>query len=124
MKIKQFITFAFTFAFTFVSFVVNASPITLRYKYSTSNKIVDPIVVQPVKKKTPILPINADQADHVLTFSTTLMDAKYELILDGLVVFSSIIDQNGCVELPEDLNGEYELLLYNGDKVYSAKIDL
>ena len=41
-----------------------------------------------------------------------------------MVVFSTQIDENGCVELPESLEGEFELRLYVGENVFSGWIEL
>ena len=41
-----------------------------------------------------------------------------------MVVFSTQIDENGCVELPESLEGEFELRLYVGENVFSGLIVL
>ena len=120
MKIKQIITFALIV----VAFAVNASPITLRYKYSSSNKIKDPVTVQPIKKRTTIQPINAEQAEHNIKFSQYLVGMNVELVYNEFVVFATQIDSNCCVELPEDLKGEYELRLYCGEKLYSTNIEL
>lgn len=40
-----------------------------------------------------------------------------------MVVFSTQIDENGSVELPENLEGEFELRLYVGENVYVALVD-
>ena len=41
-----------------------------------------------------------------------------------MVVFSTQIDENGCVELPESLEGEFELRLYVGDMIYKGDFEI
>lgn len=60
----------------------------------------------------------------IFFFDTDLVGFNVELISDEMVIFSTQIDENGCVELPESLEGEFELRLYVGDNVFSGWIEL
>lgn len=60
----------------------------------------------------------------IFFFDTDLVGFNVELISDEMVIFSTQIDENGCVELPENLEGEFELRLYVGENVFSGLIVL
>lgn len=57
-------------------------------------------------------------------FDTDLVGVNVELIYDEMAIFSTHIDENGSVELPESLEGEFELRLYVGENVFSGLIVL
>ncbi len=75
-------------------------------------------------KRSPILPIYAFQDGNLLTFDASLEGANIDVVSDEMAVFSTHIDKNGCVELPESLEGEFELRLYVGENVFSGWIEL
>lgn len=75
-------------------------------------------------KRSPILPIYAFQDGNLLIFDASLEGANIDVVSDGMAVFSTHIDENGCVELPENLEGKFELSLYVGEKVFSGLIVL
>ena len=75
-------------------------------------------------KRSPILPIYAFQDGNLLTFDASLEGANIDVVSDEMVVFSTHIDENGCVELPESLEGEFELRLYIEENVFSGLIVL
>ena len=75
-------------------------------------------------ERTPSKPLYATQMGTKIFFDTDLVGVNVELISDEMVVFSTQIDENGCVELPEDLEGEFELRLYVGENVFSGLIVL
>lgn len=75
-------------------------------------------------KRSPILPIYAFQDGNLLIFDVSLEGANIEIISDEMVVFSTQIDENGCVELPESLEGEFELRLYVGDMIYKGDFEI
>lgn len=109
---------------TLVVSIANALPITLCYKYTTPNKNTDPITGQPIKKRTPVMPIIAEQDGHSLKFSPAFFCSTVEVVSDEMGIFKGYIDENGIVELPEKLCGEYELRVYVGDNIYAAYIIL
>ena len=69
-------------------------------------------------------PIYAFQDGNLLTFDASLEGANIDVVSDEMAVFSTHIDKNGCVELPESLEGEFELRLYVGENVFSGWIEL
>lgn len=75
-------------------------------------------------ERTPSKPLYATQMGTKIFFDTDLVGVNVELISDEMVVFSTHIDENGCVELPESLEGEFELRLYVGENVFSGLIVL
>ena len=40
------------------------------------------------------------------------------------VVYTSVIGEDGTVQVPDNLTGEFTLVLYVGDKMYSAEVEL
>ena len=74
-------------------------------------------------ERTPSKPLYAMQMGTNLFFNTDLVGFNVELISDEMVVFSTQIDENGSVELPENLEGEFELRLYVGENVYVALVE-
>lgn len=78
----------------------------------------DPIVVAPKYPRTPTERIVADLQANVLNFDLGLVYSNIEIIKDNAVIYSAVINENGIVELPEELCGEYELRVYVGDAVY------
>ena len=75
-------------------------------------------------KRSPILPIYAFQDGNILTFDASLEGADIDVVSDEMVVFSTHIDENGSVELPESLEGEFELRLYVGDMIYKGDFEI
>lgn len=78
----------------------------------------DPVVVAPKYPPPPNGHIVADQQGNVLNFDLGLVYSNIEIIKDNAVIYSAVINENGIVELPEELCGEYELRVYVGDAVY------
>lgn len=106
----------------FVSFTLfaNAMPIELRY----TCKYIDPSSLAMKRKRTPPPTIIVDQNNRTFTFPLSCVETKIEIISDEMVIFSTHIDKNGCIELPENLEGEFELCLYVGENVFSGLIVL
>lgn len=106
----------------FVSFTLfaNAMPIELRY----TCKYIDPSSLAMKRKRTPPPTIIVDQNNRTFTFPLSCVETKIEIISNEMVIFSTQIDENGCVELPENLEGEFELCLYVGENVFSGLIVL
>lgn len=84
----------------------------------------DPTVVVPKYPRSPMGCIVADQQGHVFDFSSCLVSAKVEVVCDETIVFAAMIGEDGTVELPSELCGEYELRVYVGDSVYAANIEI
>ena len=76
------------------------------------------------RPRTPAMPITALQSDHVFTFSEYLAGETIEVVSDDTIVYTSIIGEDGTVVVPDDLTGDFTLVLYVGDKMYSAEVEL
>ena len=76
------------------------------------------------RPRTPAMPITALQTDHVFTFAEYLAGETIEVVSDGTIAYTSVIGQDGTVDVPDDLTGYFTLVLYVGDKMYSAEVEL
>lgn len=74
--------------------------------------------------RVPPAPISVTQSDHVFTFAEYLAGETIEVVSDGTIVYTSVIGQDGTVVVPDDLTGDFTLVLYVGDKMYSAEVEL
>ena len=74
--------------------------------------------------RTPPAPISVTLSDHVFTFSECLAGETIEIVSGDTVVYTSVIGEDGTVQVPDNLTGEFTLVLYLGDKVYSAEVEL
>ena len=74
--------------------------------------------------RTPPAPISVTQSDHVFTFEEYLAGETIEVVSDDTIVYTSIIGEDGTVVVPDDLTGDFTLVLYVGDKMYSAEVEL
>ena len=70
------------------------------------------------------LSIQSQQSDHVFTFEEYLAGETIEVVSDDTIVYTSVIGEDGTVVVPDNLTGEFTLVLYLGDKVYSAEVEL
>lgn len=84
----------------------------------------DPCTNSPKYPRSPTCPIIGEQEDFNFTFSPNLAGCQIDIISKGEIIFSTHIDENGSVELPESLEGEFELHLYVGENVFSGLIVL
>ena len=76
------------------------------------------------RPRTPAMPLTALQSDHVFTFSECLAGETIEIVSGDTVVYTSVIGEDGTVQVPDNLTGEFTLVLYLGDKTYSAEVEL
>lgn len=74
--------------------------------------------------RIPPAPISVTQSDHVFTFEEYLAGETIEVVSDDTIVYTSIIGEDGTVVVPDDLTGDFTLVLYVGDKMYSAEVEL
>ncbi len=74
--------------------------------------------------RSPIAPISVLQTDNVFTFPDQFAGETVEILSGDTVVYSAVVSEDGTVVVPDSLNGEYCLVLYVGDKVYSAEVTL
>lgn len=74
--------------------------------------------------RTPIHTPEVYIDDYTLIFDTSFEGLSVELLQDDEVVYSDIIDENGEVQLPDNLVGEYELRFCVGSFTFVGEIDL
>ena len=74
--------------------------------------------------RTPPAPISVTLSDHLFTFPVYLAGETIEVVSDDTIVYTSIIGEDGTVVVPDDLTGDFTLVLYVGDKMYSAEVEL
>lgn len=92
--------------------------ISVQLRYNNSHDESHPIT------RIPPAPISATLSDHVFTFSECLAGETIEVVSDDTIVYTSIIGEDGTVVVPDDLTGDFTLVLYVGDKMYSAEVEL
>lgn len=74
--------------------------------------------------RIPPAPISAIQSNHVFTFAEYLAGETIEIVSNGTIVYTSVIGENGTVTVSDDIVGKVTLVLYVGDKMYSAEVEL
>ena len=74
--------------------------------------------------RTPPAPISVTLSDHLFTFPVYLVGETIEIVSGDTVVYTSVIGEDGTVVVPDDLTGYFTLVLYVGDKMYSAEVEL
>ncbi len=63
--------------------------------------------------------------DTYIEFDTLYSGCNVTIIdSDGLTVYSLIIDENGIISLPDNIEGIFELQLYVYDDIYTGEIEL
>ena len=92
--------------------------ISVQLRYNDSHDESHPIT------RIPPAPISATQSDHIFTFEEYLAGETIEVVSDDTIVYTSIIGEDGTVVVPDDLTGDFTLVLYVGDKMYSAEVEL
>ena len=80
------------------------------------------IVKSPRVPPTSIL--HAYQSANVFTFEQYLSGNTIELLSGEVIVYTSTIPADGIVVIPDDIVGEYTLLLYIGNSAYRADVEL
>lgn len=80
--------------------------------------------MEHVHPRIPSAPISVSLSGHTFTFPAHLAGETIEIMSGDTVVYTSVIGEDGTVTAPDDLTGEYTLVLYAGDKVYSAEVEL
>ena len=74
--------------------------------------------------RTPPAPISVTLSDHLFTFPVYLAGETIEIVSGDTVVYTSLICEDGTVQVPDNLTGEFTLVLYLGDKVYTGEVEL
>lgn len=115
------------FFVAFVQFVIGVlnaartneiSPVELTAEIIHNSSTNKPI------KRSPSSTITIYVEERLLFFDTSFEGFNIELLQDDEVVYSDIIDENGEVQLPDYLVGEYELRFYVGSFVFVGEIEL
>ena len=107
----------------FTSIGVTPQPAT-GTKYSVKFKYVNTKMEQHKVSRMPVAPLCAFLCGNRLEFESYLCGSIIILYINNIEIFSATIDENGIVEFPNELNGEFELRLYNGEKLYVSNISL
>lgn len=76
------------------------------------------------RPRAPIPSISVSLCYHVFTFPVYLVGETIEIVSGDTVVYTSVICEDGTVVVPDDLTGYFTLVLYVGDKMYSAEVEL
>ena len=74
--------------------------------------------------RTPILPILVEQDAGIFTFNKSFAGETIEILIEGIVLYTSIINEGGIIEIPESITGEVELRLIRESITYHAFVNL
>ena len=74
--------------------------------------------------RTPILPILVEQDAGIFTFNKFFAGETIEILIEGIVLYTSIINEGGIIEIPESITGEVELRLIRESITYHAFVNL
>lgn len=78
----------------------------------------------PPKQRTPAAPIKFIQEGRLLVFSSDYIGSEVMLYDGETLVYSVTIGIDGCVLIPDDINGEVDLLLVRDERYYHSKVEL
>ena len=77
------------------------------------------------KPRSPIAPIYVEQNDYTLSFDESCIGCSVTLIDDeDNIVYTDIVDENGIVELPNNLSGDYCIQIVRGRFCFWGYISL
>lgn len=74
--------------------------------------------------RAPARPIMVNQDGHKITFEVCFVGEFVQINRGETTLYSTIIGENGCVDIPTEILGEVELCLYRGNMVYHAIVEL
>lgn len=74
--------------------------------------------------RTPILPILVEQDAGIFTFNKFFAGETIEILIEGIVPYTSIINEGGIIEIPESITDEVELRLIRESITYHAFVNL
>lgn len=89
-----------------------------------NEKVVNPLGGQGGPHKGPETTVIIYQDDNDFDFGGGYAGFGVSLLLNDVVVFSTVVDEDGLVTIPETFSGTYELQLAVGDVIYWAMIEL
>lgn len=121
MKIKFFVILFALFSCTVMIYAkVSASGDIV----IMTEKVTNPSTQHGDPTKDPSSPLEIFQTDNVFFFGESYVGCVVSLLLNNVVVFSTVVDEDGLVTIPETFIGSYELQLAVGDVVYWAMVEL
>lgn len=103
---------------------VSASFASESNEIEMNEKVVNPIGGQGDSHKGPETSIFIYQNAYVFFFGEDYAGCSVSLLLNNVVVFSAVVDENGLVTIPETFIGTYELQLAVGNVIYWAMVEL
>lgn len=84
----------------------------------------EPIETQRPNHRVPYAPIMATQNGHVFVFAPSFVGEIIEVWDDDNLLYTSIIQVDGCVIIPNNLLGEFTLRLIHNERLYSTMVEL
>lgn len=115
---KLFVILFFTIALTNVAMAIDSDLVIL------TEKIDNPISGNGGPSKQPSVSLEIYQTDNVFFFGESFVGCAVSLLVNDVVVFSTEVNENGLVTIPETFIGTYELQLAVGDVIYWAMVEL
>ena len=79
---------------------------------------------QKTSHRVPIAPITVQEEGHLFIFNTCFSGNIIEIYEDDALIYTSYISEIGCVEIPDEICGEFEIRLLSGKRIYSAMVEL
>ena len=94
------------------------------HEIEMNEKVVNPIGGQGGPHKGPETSIFVCQDAHFFIFGRDYAGCAVSLLSNNVAVFSTVVDEDGQVTIPETFSGTYELQLVVGNTVYWAMVEL
>ena len=86
--------------------------------------IFDPSAEKHPPHRVPASFIYAEQDGHKIKFQQKLFGEMIKVIGNHSILYTTIISDDGSIEIPNDILGDVELQLVRGSFVYTAFIEL
>lgn len=74
--------------------------------------------------KSPVAPVTIYKDGNVLSFGENCVGGTLQVLSGDSVVYSTVIDENCVVEIPEYISGVVELRLTIGNITFSAETEI
>lgn len=107
--------------------------IMLLFATNITTMLADDVILHPTssghyqgnKPKTPVAPIYVEQDGNTLTFNSSCIGCPITLIdEDENIVYTTVVNEQGIVELLGSLSGTFELQLERGGITFVGVIEL